>query len=401
MPRRLVPSARLFLAALAAGWLAAVALPDPAPGDPSEPPPPLGTILFAFPDAVPAPPSATSAGLGLADRWLGDEPFDNPAGRAARGITLSPVLQHLSRQDLRAANRNFDEQSTFFDGAGATLSWPFSRFALALYASQPVLRRESNAFTIGTASTPGLSGTLASEGTSREARAGLAVSFGTGQARFGIAGEWSRRSDTYTTKETSGSPSSGTRLLDFEGSGVGARFGFQYRHAPEGSSGEQPGTIDVGVGVGAFPQLDVEGTRTEHLLASDTSFAVSAQRDAGFEGGVSLRVTVARGCRVLAAVGARQSQEWIGFGLATGTSQEYRVGFDYHDAETPWTLRFGLGREHYANAALRGAGVVALGLGWDLDDLRLDFGVMRRSLEREGSPTSFDDRVVASVGVAF
>src|SRR5712692_928819 len=71
--------------------------------------------LFAFPGAPTSPPSAASAGVALADRWLGGQPFGNPALEAPRGAELSPAIVHISRQDLRAANRNFDEQSAFFD----------------------------------------------------------------------------------------------------------------------------------------------------------------------------------------------------------------------------------------------------------------------------------------------
>src|SRR5258706_12175715 len=74
--------------------------------------------LFPFLGSPATPAAAASAGTALADRWLGDLPFDNPAFRAQRGLELSPALIHVSRQDLRAANRNYVETSGYLDGAG-------------------------------------------------------------------------------------------------------------------------------------------------------------------------------------------------------------------------------------------------------------------------------------------
>src|SRR5690349_14701646 len=82
-------------------------------------PPPLSSPDYHFPGAVASPGSAASAGVGMADAWLGEEPFENPALPAANRASLSPLLYHMSRQDLRGLNRGYTEQSAFFDGAGA------------------------------------------------------------------------------------------------------------------------------------------------------------------------------------------------------------------------------------------------------------------------------------------
>src|SRR6185369_16871340 len=82
-------------------------------------PPPLSSPDYHFPGAVASPGSAASAGVGMADAWLGDEPFENPALTAKNRASFSPLLYHMSRQDLRGISRGYSEQSAFFDGAGA------------------------------------------------------------------------------------------------------------------------------------------------------------------------------------------------------------------------------------------------------------------------------------------
>jgi hypothetical protein len=64
-------------------WVCAVALALAMTphGASAATPAPLDPRLFAFPGAFPNPASARSAGLALADRWLGDDPYDNPAAR--------------------------------------------------------------------------------------------------------------------------------------------------------------------------------------------------------------------------------------------------------------------------------------------------------------------------------
>ena len=75
--------------------------------------------LFPFPGYHVTPGSAVSAGVALADRWLGDEPFANPAMARPWTIALSPMILHVSRQDLRADHRGYEETSAYFDAAGA------------------------------------------------------------------------------------------------------------------------------------------------------------------------------------------------------------------------------------------------------------------------------------------
>src|SRR6059036_164007 len=101
----------------------------------AQPPAPLSPTLFAFPGGYANPASAASTGFALADRWLGDEPFSNPATPPRGEVTLSPSLIRVSRQDLRADNRNYDETSAFFDGAGLAAGFQSVHgVALWLYA---------------------------------------------------------------------------------------------------------------------------------------------------------------------------------------------------------------------------------------------------------------------------
>src|SRR5882672_10422595 len=79
-------------------------------------PDPMGAALFLFPGFHPSPATATSAGLALSDRWLGDDAFDNPAVAARGRMAVSPLIERLSRQDLRADNRGFDERAAFLEG---------------------------------------------------------------------------------------------------------------------------------------------------------------------------------------------------------------------------------------------------------------------------------------------
>jgi hypothetical protein len=104
---------------------------------------------------------------------------------------------------------------------------------------------------------------------------------------------------------------------------------------------------------------------------------------------------------ITAAAGARGAQAWRGLGVSTHAGQTWSVGGAFHDPAGPWTLRFGLGQEIEPGAPEPRAGLLGLGLGWDAEGTRIEVGALRRSVERGSSPTSYDDRIVASVGVAF
>jgi hypothetical protein len=345
--------------------------------------------LFAFPGAVAGPPAAVSAGVGLSDLWLGDEPFGNPASRPERGLVLAPVFLRVSRQDLRGHSRDYSETSGYFDGAGGRLSWPLRGVGLSLYAWQPVLRHEDQAYTHVLPAAPG---TFKNSSTARETRAGLAVSVPWRFVRFGVAAEWTRRDDAYDYEQHSGSPSDGTHHVDFSGDAMGFRAGVRLAPHPR---------VQVGAAVGYLPALDLSGTWQVASPAEDTTSSFQARRRSAWEGGCSGRLDVTENFHVLAAASERGAQSWEGLGLSAGRDISWSVGLDFHAAPDPWTLRLGLGQEQQRGVPEPRAGLVSLGLGWDLEGVVLDGAVMRRSIGRPGKATSYDDRVVASAAVPF
>jgi len=200
--------------------------------------------LFAFPGTLAIPGGAASAGVALADRWLGDAPFDNPAFSARRGFELSPALVDISRQDLRAANRNYVETGAYIDAAGGWASVPLGRATLFAYGSQPVLNLDENSFTRGTAAVDPANppARIKAQGDAREIRAGAGLSWGDSTLRVGAAGEWTRRDDRYVVDETSGSPLAGTVTTTFSGDAVGLQVGAR---VGRGRSGPHP--LSVGI----------------------------------------------------------------------------------------------------------------------------------------------------------
>ena len=386
--------ARVLALAVALGSLAAVASRAALAG----PPAPLTPSLFAFPGATVGPASAASAGLALADRWLGDEPFSNPAVAPGLRVILSPALVRVSRQDLRADNRNVDETPAFFDGAGAALGLPgLGPLGFALYAFQPVLRLEDNAFTRGRAALdPGITpATVQSHSSARELRAGLAIAARLGAARVGLGAEWTRRQDRYETIEQSGDPqTAGKDSLAFSGDGLGLQGGLRWDRGDSTA-----GSFTVGAGVRYVPELELKGTGRQVRALGTTDVTLRARRSSGWEAGVSGRCVVWPVFRVLGAVGVRTAQRWEGFDVVAGRAWEWKLAGEYHDAGTPWTLRLGLGQERQSDVPEPRANVMSLGLGWELDGAIVDAGFVRRTLARESKPRSFEDRVVVSVRV--
>ena len=178
--------------------------------------------------------------------------------------------------------------------------------------------------------------------------------------------------------------------MDFSGDGIGFQAGAR---VPVASA------VVLGGALRYVPSLDLGGQQSNPSLA--TVQPVSATREAGWEGGLSARWTVSDAFRVLASLGGRSAQTWDGFGVSSGRAVGWSAGFEYEEPEQPWTFRFGLGQEQQDGAPESRAGVYALGVGLKAEALRLDLGVLRRSLERAGKATSYEDRVVAGVTVGF
>jgi hypothetical protein len=373
----------------------AVLLAASAPGAPAAPPPPFDSAVFAFPGSFASPASAASAGLGLADRWLGLAPETNPAAAPARGVVVAPMVLRTSRQDLAAANREFDEQFAYADFAGARLTAPVAGLSLSLYAWQPALRLESTSYTAGVPGTP-LSASVANEAESRELRAGAALSRPFGALRFGVAVEWGQRTETASTVTQSGAPESGTREASFDGTSLGGAAGLAWDRGSEA-----PGGWRLGAAVRFEGALDVTGESAVRLLALDSTAAVSATREALAEAGLSAAYTLTAEAHLYASLGTRPGETWTGFGVESATGTLWSVGADYHDPETPWTARLGVGQEVRPGTPEPRAGLLGIGLGYQSGDLAVEAGLLHRTVQRPGSPNLADERLVVSVGVHF
>ncbi len=363
-----------------------LALLGAAPASRADIPPPLDvTGFYAFPGALPGPASAASAGFGLADRWAGDEPFDNPAASPGRGVMLAPVLQRVRRQDLTADYRNYDETAGYFDAAGGWLSLPVGGFGVALYAWQPVLRLEEESFTTKPGVTPANAYQTSAE--ARELRAGLALSREWRGGRLGAGVEWTHRQDSYELVASSGELM-GTRSVDFDGNAVGFQAGAIL------PAGER---VRVGAAVRYVPGLEASGRQ----LLGGTGTDIVATRGGGLEGGVSARVGVTGALRAIVALGGSTAREWDGFDRTEGRMLGWGLAFEYAEPDQPLTVRCGVGQEQQNGVPEPRTGVYAFGLGWRLDPLQLDVAVLRRSLSRGEQPASYDDRAVAGLTVGF
>lgn len=356
-------------------------------------PAPIDPARDSFPGAFTNPASGRSASLALADRWLADEPYANPAIAPRGAVSVSPLFLLVSRQDLRADNRDFTDQGGSIDLAGAYAAVPLGRFALSGYFWQPVLRFEDNSYSLGSAISIGPPATLSMSVSMREWIAGLGASAPLGRLRLGAALEWSGRSDTYSTHEESGAPTAGDSRVDFSGSGLGAQFGAR---AAFGSA-ERP--LELGAAARYRPSLDLSGTQQFDQLALSSTTDVSATRSASWQGGVSARVPLGVSFRLIAEGAVSEPQEWTGFGVTTGQGSEWKLAGEYHDARDPWTFRFGGGEEQQEGVPEPRAGVYAVGLGWRFKNTSLDLGLTHRTLQRPGEPNSYDERFVVGVSL--
>jgi hypothetical protein len=359
----------------------------------AQPPAPINATAFAFPGGVPSPLSGTSAGVGLADRWLGDEPFDNPAVAPRRALVAAPLLLHISRQDLIADNREFSDQGTNFDFAGAWGALAIRRLAIAAYVAQPELRLEDNAYLVGRANSVGPSASVTHHASTRELRYGLGVSLPAGRARLGAALEWTERSDDYAYHEESGAPTAGDQEASFSGGAAGGQFGAR----AEWPWGKR--SIELGAGARYLPRLDVDGTQQLDLALGSSSSSVHASRAAAWEGGLGVRVRTSENFRVLASAGGRDAQAWEGFDVTSGTRFEWKIAGEFHAAGDPWTIRFGGGQEQQDGVPEPRDGVFALGFSWQWPRVSLDAGLTHRTIARNGEPNSYDDRALLSLAI--
>jgi hypothetical protein len=356
-------------------------------------PEPIDPARDSFSGAFTSPASGISAGLALADRWLADEPYANPAIARKGAVSVSPLFVLISRQDLRAENREFTDQGGSIDLAGAYAAMPLGRLALSGYFWQPVLRFEDNAYNVGSAISVGPPATLSMSVSMREWIAGLGASAPLGRMRVGAALEWNGRSDSYSTHEESGSPTAGDSRVDFSGSGLGAQFG---AHATFGNS-EHP--FELGAAARYRPSLDLSGNQQLDQIALSSTAAVSVTRSASWQGGLSARMPLGESFRLMAEGAASGPQDWTGFGVTTGQGAEWKLAGEYHDTRDPWTFRFGGGQEQQDGVPEPRAGVYAVGLGWRLKHSSIDFALTHRTLQRPGEPNSYDERIVLGISL--
>ncbi|MBI5170440.1 MAG: hypothetical protein HZA61_13205 [Candidatus Eisenbacteria bacterium] len=358
-------------------------------------PSPLTAARFAFPGSVVTPASGASAGLALADRWIAEDVAVNPAARPGRGLTLSPQLVRVSRQDLSAANREFEQVDLNVDFAGAQLSLPVRGFTWSLYASQPQLRVENQSFVLGRSGSTGPSATLQYDGSTRETRGGVAVAKGE-RVRWGAAVELTSRDDQYQVLETSGSPDAGLRDLTWSGSAFGGAFGLRWERRPN-----ERGGLVVGGGLRLLAPLSVTGTELAELTSGDSRRDFEAERGSTYEAGLSARWTLSPESGVYASGTQRGAEKWDAFGVGAAAGQAWAAGIDYLDPEAVWGGRVGVGLDVQPGTPEPRAKSVGVGIAYHSGETVVDLGVLHRAIARPASPTLSDDRIVASVRVAF
>jgi hypothetical protein len=387
--RRLLPllAAVLVPAALAFAVPAARAQVPPALVNPE--------YGFAFPSEFASPVNAASAGVALADRWLGISGFENPAALVPKGLEISPVWQRVNRQDIAAQNRDYDQVIGYPEFAGARLSMPVADWGLMAYAWRPVLRMEEFSYSTGPLALPAFRRQLTSQ---RELRAGVAVSKGISRARIGVSGEYVNRDDRYETSEVSGDPTAGDRVIEMSGDGFGGTLGVSWE-----KDTDRPWGSWFGAAVRYGSEVLLDGTQVEpaSVVPGDTTATFSLARSAEWSGGVSGKVTLAPATRFVAGLSFRQGIDYGANQPATGSGYGWSAGIDWKDDELPWGARFGVGQEGLADAVESKAGLLSLGFTWISGDLAIDASILHRNMSREDFPHSSDDRAVLTVKLDF
>lgn len=351
---------------------------------------------FPLPGDHPSPATARSAGVALADRWLGGAVQDNPAARPAAAVEVTGQFMRVNRMDLAAQNRSFNETFGFPDFASASVS--LGRGPV-LYAYQPVLRMEEQTYTAGPFLTPAQVGSSVSQ---RELRVGVSQSLQRDGMRFGVAAEWVSRRDRYETIEVSGSPDAGERAIAFDGSGFGASAGFAYER-----ESDRVGGVSLGGALRYGSELTLDGDYTEALLSGNSAGTFRIARDAEWSGGVSAAFVMAPATRVLVAVSGRSGGAWTEEGLVDGLALEAKSGFgwsaglEWKDPELNWGARFGAGQEAQSGSFEKKTGLLSIGFTFDLGGVVLDAALLHRNLANVDNPSSAEDRALVGVRVDF
>ena len=189
-----------------ARWSCAGAAPAPR----AQPPAPLDPHAVRLPGrARRRPASAASAGSALADRWLGDEPFDNPGGarrRAASRLAGAPAREPPGPARRQPQLRRDRRRSSTSPAAGSRCRVRRDRRS-PLYAYQPVLRRRGQRVHRGERGRGARRPWSQQPSTAREVRAGLALSARSARRAAGRRRSSGRAATTPTSSSRiSGSP---------------------------------------------------------------------------------------------------------------------------------------------------------------------------------------------------
>jgi hypothetical protein len=211
-----------------------------------------------------------------------------------------------------------------------------------------------------------------------------------------VAGEWTRREDEYFYSEQSGAPTQGESHVTYEGDAFGGLAGV--RAAFDGGWAKG---LSIGAALRYVPELPLTGVQTLEILADTSTNAIEVTRESAWQGGVSARYALGQTFAVLGAFGGQTPQEWRGFDVTAGRHLAWALAGEFLDTRQEWSFRFGIGRETQEDAPEPSANLFALGFGWRSEGLALDFGAVRRSLDQPDDPTSFDDRILATVTVGF
>jgi hypothetical protein len=170
---------------------------------------------------------------------------------------------------------------------------------------------------------------------------------------------------------------------------------------------DQPWGSTIGAGRSVRDgDLSLKGHADENLLTGDTTYAIATTRKSAISGGVCRVACSSRRPRgSWPACRADAAESWSGFGTREVRSDAglgFGIGLIWKDAEMPWGVRFGLGQETSPGARETKSGLASAGFNWVSNGVQLDLGVMHRNLAREGGfPRSADDRILATVRVAF
>ena len=368
---------------------------------------PLPTLPTApsMPHAVRVPghrrharPRRASAGVGAGRPLAGRRPVRQSRVRSRRRRVdrCARSLLRMSRQDLRADNRNFDEQGAFFDlgrGVGLRFRPAVAIVALRVPAGAAARgERLSRAGTIGGPTPPAVmqSQRLAAGAARRTARPARGHS-GLARRRRRESG---RAAPTSTSdREVSGSPDAGSAGSSSPGTGSASRSACGRR----GRQRQRRALTHWDRARVTCPRSRSRGSADRPRRRRQSGPPSPAERAVGLGGAAYRRVLVTPAfARASPASEAASPQRWYGFGVRGGPGRTWSVGRGVpRRARSVDAARSASVRTQEDVCRNRARASSASGSAGDFDTRRLEVGVTAPQLERAGQPNSYDDRVVA------